>query len=112
MSQQRINVTANVLTVSFSPVARVIRTIIQVLLSIGVAIPIILNTPAVAGNAALVKDLGIVGAIIASISGVWNMLENYGISPSAGGKPATPIAADVVASNTTQLTPREVPSLY
>lgn len=108
---QKINVTANVSSVSFTPVARIVRTVIQILVAIGIAIPIILNTPAISGNAALAKDLGIVGALIASISAVWNALENFGFIPAIGGKPATPIVPNVVAVKNDNVTPQSVPSL-
>lgn len=112
MPQQRINVSANVLSVSFTPFARVMRTLIQILVSVSMAIPIILNTPGVSGNVSLIKDLGILGGLIAAVTAIWNALESYGFIPAAGGKPATPIVADVVAANNASLAPRKVPSLY
>ena len=108
---QKINITTNVTSVSFTPVARIVRTVIQILVAIGLAIPIILNTPAIAGNAALAKELGVVGALIASVSAVWNSLENFGFIPAIGGKPATPIVANVVAVKNENTSPQSVPSL-
>ena len=105
MNQQKVSIPAAVTTVSLTPLARVVRTVLQIVISVGAAIPIILNTPAVAGNAVLVKDLGIVGAIIAFVSVLQNTLENLGIIPVLGGTPAAALSTNVTT------TPRQVPSL-
>lgn len=107
---QKVNISTNVTSVSFTPLARLGRTVIQILIAVGLAIPIILNTPAVSGNATLAKTLGVVGALIASVSAVWNALESLGYIPSIGGKPSTPIVANVVASKELP-TPKPIPSL-
>jgi len=84
---QRVNTTATVTSVTLTPLARVVRTIVQIVLAVGVAIPTILNTPFISGNAGLTKDLLILGGWIAAFTALQNVLEHAGIIPVFGAKP-------------------------
>ena len=46
---QKVNTPTSVTSVTLTPLARVVRTVIQVVLAVGAAIPTILNTPLVSG---------------------------------------------------------------
>ncbi len=86
---ERVNVPVATGTVSLSGLARGLRTALQVIIAVGAAIPTILLTPTVAGNAVLVKDLGIVSGFIAVVVILQNALEASGIIPTIGGSAAT-----------------------
>ena len=87
---QKVNNKATVNAVVLSPLARTIRTIIQVVLAVGASIPIILNTTGLTG-AQVTKVETIIATAVAVISVVQNTLEHYGVLPVAGGK-STPLA--------------------
>ena len=84
---QKVNTPTSVTSVTLTPLARVVRTVIQVVLAVGAAIPTILNTPLVSGNAGLTKDVLILGGWITAITALQNVLEHAGILPVIGGKP-------------------------
>ena len=73
--------------VTVSPLARVIRTLLQVTISIGAAIPIILNS----GVVTTPKVVSILSAALVVVTTLQNVLEHAGIIPVIGGKvPPTP----------------------
>ena len=92
MSKQKVNVVVNSATVTLTSAARWLRTVIHVVLGLALAVPTILNTPAVSGNAVLAKDLGIAGGYIVGVAAVINTLENLGIIPVSFAKAIDPSA--------------------
>ncbi len=103
---EKVNVQVVPTAVTVSALARFGRTVLQLVVSFGLTIPIILNTPGVSGNAVLVKDLGIAGTVIATVVAIQNGLEKKGIITTLGGKPAVTIPVDVAPS-----TPLPVPEM-
>jgi len=108
---QKVNVVASVGVVTLTPLARIMRTVMQVLVAVAAAVPILLNTPAVSGNAVLAKYVGVVGGLFVTVVTVMNLLENYGIIPVIGGKPATAIVPAIKAADLPPSPPQNVPSL-
>ncbi len=108
---QKVNVSATASTVTLSPLARFMRTVFQVVLAVAAAIPVIMNTPAVSGNAVLAKYLGVVSGFFITIVAILNALENYGIIPVIGGQPAIPLVTSVTATEAGDPLPKSVPSL-
>ena len=92
---QVINVKVPVNAATLSPLARVMRTVLQVVIAVGAAIPTILALPGVAGSAVLVKDLGIAAGYLVIITAVMNALENAGVIPVLGAKPVVPLTVSV-----------------
>ena len=95
MGSPRVNAAIAAQAVSVSGLARFLRTAFQLVLALGAAIPTILLTPAVSGNAEVVKILGTVSGYIVIIVGIVNALEQGGIIPTFGGKAATPLGLTV-----------------
>lgn len=108
---QKINIVANVTAVTITPITRVLRTLFQIVVSVGIAIPVILNTPGVAGNAIIVKDLTILGGLVAVVTAIMNGLESSGVIPVVGGQPASLIVPEVSAADSAHAPPKAVPSL-
>lgn len=103
---QKVNIVANVGSVALTPLARIVRTVFQIVVSIGLAIPIILNTPGVSGNAVIVKDLTILGGLVATVTAIMNALEGSGLIPVIGGKPAAPIVPALSSEDVTHQLPK------
>ena len=99
MPTQVVNAPVPVATVSLTPLARVVRTVIQVALSVGASIPIILNTTGLTGTQ-VTKVETIIATAVAVISTVQNLLESYGVIPVVGGKVAS---ATTVTTTTSPL---------
>jgi hypothetical protein len=74
--------------VVLSPLARAVRMIVQVVIALAAAIPTILNTPGVSGNAVLAKYAGIITGYLVLVTTVINTLEHFGVIPVLGGKSA------------------------
>lgn len=70
-------------TITVSPLARVLRTLLQLAVSIGVAIPIILNSGVITST----KVVSILGSTLIVVTTLQNVLEHFGIMPVVGGKP-------------------------
>lgn len=92
---QKVNNPANVGAVTLTPLARFVRGLIQVVAALALAVPTILNTPAVAGNAVLLKYATVVGGYVLLVSAIINTLEHFGVIPVIGGKPS-PVAVPEV----------------
>lgn len=101
---QKVNTPSPATAVILSPLARVTRTIVQIVLALAAAIPTILNTPGVSGNAVLAKYAGIIAGYLVIVTGLINTLEHFGVIPVVGGKPGYPVPAPTPA-------PIPVPSL-
>lgn len=104
MTAQVVNSPVPVTTVSLTPLARVVRTVIQVALAVGASIPVILASTGLTGGQ-VAKVEAIVGTAVAVISTIQNLLESYGIIPVVGGKVAT------ATSVTTTTSPVMVPEV-
>ena len=104
---QKISDPTEATSVTLSPLARVVRTVIQVVIAVGGSIPIILATTTLSGPD-VAKVESIVATAVAVVSTIQNLLEHYGVIPVAGGKaPATPPAKSLtvnVAVDKTQVT--------
>ncbi len=81
---QRVSTAQSVDAVSLTPLARVVRTVVQIVLAVGGSIPIILAATNLSG-AQITKVEAIVAGLTATVSAVQNVLENLGAIPVAGG---------------------------
>ena len=97
MTAQLVNASVPVTTVSLTPLARVVRTVIQVVLAVGASIPLILSSTSLTGGQ-VAKVEAIVGTAVAVISALQNILESYGVLPVVGGW----VAAATTVTVTTQ----------
>ena len=91
MAQKVSNPTPVAAGVVVSPLARFVRGAVQVVLAVAAAIPTILNTPGVSGNAVVAKYVTIIAGYVLVVNGLINTLEHFGVIPVMGGK-AAPLA--------------------
>ena len=85
---QRVSSSVTVTAVVVSPLARFVRGFVQIVIALAAAIPTILNTPGVSGNAVVAKYVTIVAGYILVVNGLINTLEHFGVIPVLGGKAA------------------------
>ena len=92
--------------VILSPLARFVRMAVQLLIALAAAVPTILNTPGVAGNAQIAKYVGIVAGYIILVNAVINSLEHFGVIKVMGGKPvAQSVGGTLAIAGTINVTP-------
>ena len=84
---QKVNTPAIAAVITISPLARVVRTLLQVAIAVGAAIPIILNS----GVVTTPKIVAVLSSALVVVTTLQNVLEHAGILPVIGGKvPPTP----------------------
>ena len=84
---QKVNTPAIAAVITISPLARVVRTLLQVAIAVGAAIPIILNS----GVVTTPKIVVVLSSALVVVTTLQNVLEHAGILPVIGGKvPPTP----------------------
>jgi hypothetical protein len=77
---QTVNVSVPAELVTLTPLARVVRTLLQVAVAVGAAIPIILNTGAITDT----KTIAILSAAVVVVTTLQNVLEHIGVLPVIG----------------------------
>lgn len=84
---QKVSTPVEAEVVTISPLARVIRTLLQVTVAIGAAIPLILNSGAITTP----KTLAVLSTALVVVTTLQNFLEHIGILPVVGGKLPPPL---------------------
>jgi hypothetical protein len=83
---QKINAVVEAVTgVTLTPLARVVRTIIQTVLAFAVAEPVLIKLVSVNAGTAT-KAASITAGLVFVVSTVQNVLEHFGVLPVTGGK--------------------------
>jgi len=82
---QRVHITTTTTVVTVSPIARVLRTIIQTVIAFGAAEPTLIGGLGLTGTQAS-KVAAIVAGFVLTVTSAQNLLEHFGVLPVAGGK--------------------------
>ena len=91
---QTVNVPVPAELVTLTPLARVVRTVLQVCVAVAAAIPVILNTGVITDT----KTVAILTAAIVVVTSLENVLEHLGIMPVIGGTVAAKSPVTVTAN--------------
>jgi hypothetical protein len=86
---QRVNVSTPASAVSLSPLARVVRTVVQTILAFAAAEPTLIGVLHLSSGTAT-EIASLTAAAVLVVSTVQNVLEHFGVLPTVGGKVATP----------------------
>lgn len=81
----RVNTSVPTGAVAVSPVARVLRTVLQTVIAFGAAEPTLIGGFGLSGAQAS-KISAVVAGLVLVASTVQNLLEHFGVLPTAGGK--------------------------
>ena len=79
---QKVSTPVEAAVVTISPLARVVRTLLQVAVAVGAAIPVILNSGAITTP----KTVAALSTALVLVTTLQNFLEHTGILPVVGGK--------------------------
>lgn len=85
---QRVSIVLKTSVVTLTPIARILRTVIQTVLAFGAAEPTLIGLVHMTGAQAS-EVAGIVAGLVALAALVQNLLEQWGVLPTTGGKAAT-----------------------
>jgi hypothetical protein len=77
---------------ALSPIARVLRTVLQTVIAFGAAMPTLIGALGLTGTQAA-KVSGIVAGLVLVASSVQNLLEHFNVIPTSGATAAAPTVA-------------------
>ena len=87
-SGQKVSAATTTAKVALTPLARVVRTIIQTVIAFAGAEPVLINLAHINSATATEVAAATAGAV-SVVSTVQNLLEHFGILPVVGGKAAS-----------------------